>query len=337
MQRPQEALNVHAIDAMVQTLNAIESSPLTGSPIALVAMTGDSIDNTQRNELDNFLALFDGGTVRPGFRRAWVRGRAGGRLARRHLLETRRPARGGFVPARPRLSAGARPARARDAAARGDRHETPLAWVLRKPRRGLPGRRRRHARPAHAMAGSRKPIALPEGLDRETALETFVKRPEYFMTGASLEVTPDASRRPITRMEFVEAHHGSGRHGFTDRNRTDGTAYYVHDTPLGPIHHARHRLCRRVGPTGASTRLSCTGWNEGSRRCTRRSGRETGPRCARSTTTVSWWCCRITATTCWPTRGRRKATMRCSSCCCDSGTWCSGSTATFTPTGSRRV
>src|SRR5260370_19951559 len=51
--------------AMVQTMNTIESSPLTGRPIALVAMTGDSIDNTQRNELDNFLALFDGGTVQP--------------------------------------------------------------------------------------------------------------------------------------------------------------------------------------------------------------------------------------------------------------------------------
>jgi len=65
MQRPQEALNVHAIDAMVQTLNAIVSAPLAGSPVTLVAMTGDSIDNTQRNELDNFLALFDGGTVQP--------------------------------------------------------------------------------------------------------------------------------------------------------------------------------------------------------------------------------------------------------------------------------
>ncbi|HXJ48544.1 MAG TPA: hypothetical protein VNF91_05180, partial [Candidatus Acidoferrum sp.] len=55
MQRPQEALNVHAIDAMVRTLNAIEGGPLTGSAISMVAMTGDSVDNTQRNELDNFL------------------------------------------------------------------------------------------------------------------------------------------------------------------------------------------------------------------------------------------------------------------------------------------
>src|SRR5258708_14188438 len=80
------------------------------------------------------------------------------------------------------------------------------------------------------MAGSRKPVALPDGLDRETALGTFVKRPEFFMTGAFVEVTPDAARRPITRTEFVEALHDSGRHGFTGKNRSEGTAYYVHDT-----------------------------------------------------------------------------------------------------------
>src|SRR5258708_34380597 len=50
------------------------------------------------------------------------------------------------------------------------------------------------------------------------------------MTGALVEVTPDAARRPITRTEFVEALHDSGRHGFTGKNRSEGTAYYVHDT-----------------------------------------------------------------------------------------------------------
>ena len=230
MQRPHEALNVHAIDAMVQTLNTIEASPLTGSPIALVAMTGDSIDNTQRNELDNFLALFDGGTVRPdsgapGYEGVQAAGWPGdicwkpegpedGDVFQRDL---------GFPRAPGMLERAMRPLEASGMKRRwlgcyGNHEEVCQGVGVVTP--GL----------ARAMAGSRKPIALPDGLDRETALESFVKQPEHFMTGTSLEVTPDASRRPITRMEFVEAHHKSGRHGFTDKNRADGTAYYVHDT-----------------------------------------------------------------------------------------------------------
>jgi len=47
----------------------------------------------------------------------------------------------------------------------------------------------------------------------------FVRRPEAFMAGPDLPVTPDADRRPFTRGEFDAA------------IRQDGTGYYVHDTP----------------------------------------------------------------------------------------------------------
>jgi hypothetical protein len=83
---------------------------------------------------------------------------------------------------------------------------------------------------AKAMTGSRKPVALPEGLDPDQALERFVRQPEFFMTGRSLGVTPDSERRPISRHEFVEMHHKSGPHGFSAQNRAEGTAHYVHDT-----------------------------------------------------------------------------------------------------------
>ena len=65
MFRAQEALNVHAIDALVQTINRISGGPLTGRPLELVAMTGDAVDNVQRNELAAFMALLDGGLVQP--------------------------------------------------------------------------------------------------------------------------------------------------------------------------------------------------------------------------------------------------------------------------------
>ena len=231
MQRPHEALNVHAIDTMVRTLNGIEVAPVTGSPLELVAMTGDSIDNTQRNELDNFLALFQGGLVRPdsgapGYEGVqaiewpddvcWKPdGASDSDVFRREM---------GF-PQVPGLL--------------GRAIQSFEATGFRRPWLGCYGNHEEVCQGvgivtpalAKAMAGSRKPLALPPGVDRDTALETFVHHPEFFMTGAFLEVSPDPARRPISRAEFVDAHFKAGAHGFSEQNRADGTAYYVHDTP----------------------------------------------------------------------------------------------------------
>lgn len=230
MQRPHEAMNMHAIDAMVRTLNAIDAAPVTGAPLGLVAMTGDAIDNVQRNELTNFLTLLDGGMVHPdsgapGYEGVqavewpddicWKPdGPADGDAFRRDL---------GF-PQAPGLI---------------DRAIQPFeATGLRLPWLGCHGNHEEVCQGmgivtpalAKAMVGSRKPVAPPPGLNADTAVDTFIERPEFFMSGDTLEVTPDGNRRPITRSEFVEAHYASGAHGFTEQNRRDGTAYYVHDT-----------------------------------------------------------------------------------------------------------
>ncbi len=231
MQRPHETLNIHAIESMVRTVNGVDAAPVAGGPLQFVAMTGDAIDNTQRNELSNFLALLDGGTVRPdsgapgyeGVQAAgwpddicWKPdGPRDGDVFQREL---------GF-PQVPGLL---------------DRAVEPFqAARLRVPWIGCYGNHEEVCQGvglvtpalARAMIASRKPLALPPGLDRDRALETFVQRPELYMSGPSMEVTGDSTRRPISRGEFVESHVLSGGHGFTQLNRTDGTAYYVHDTP----------------------------------------------------------------------------------------------------------
>jgi hypothetical protein len=71
VQRPQEALTPHAVDATLRTVNALRG-PATGLPPALAVTTGDAIDNAQWNEVQAFLTLFDGGLVvtdsgRPGY------------------------------------------------------------------------------------------------------------------------------------------------------------------------------------------------------------------------------------------------------------------------------
>ncbi|HYA51276.1 MAG TPA: hypothetical protein VEG33_08905, partial [Streptosporangiaceae bacterium] len=65
VQRPQEALTAHAVDAMLRTLNALRG-PASRAPLRLAVTTGDAIDNAQWNELQAFLALLDGGPVAPG-------------------------------------------------------------------------------------------------------------------------------------------------------------------------------------------------------------------------------------------------------------------------------
>ena len=59
------------------------------------------------------------------------------------------------------------------------------------------------------------------------------------MAGPTVAITADPDRRCITRRDFVEAHFRPGSrpfgHGFSDGNRQDGTAYYVHDTPAARL------------------------------------------------------------------------------------------------------
>jgi metallophosphoesterase (TIGR03767 family) len=64
MFRPHELLQQHALAAMVDTINSLPCAPVSNDPFDVVIVTGDCVDNAQQNELDAYLALLDGGTVR---------------------------------------------------------------------------------------------------------------------------------------------------------------------------------------------------------------------------------------------------------------------------------
>jgi metallophosphoesterase (TIGR03767 family) len=74
--RPQEALTVQVAVTMVETVNELTSAPVTGAPIDTVLVTGDLTDNAQRNELDWYQTVIEGGTVSPrsgdDARSSWV-------------------------------------------------------------------------------------------------------------------------------------------------------------------------------------------------------------------------------------------------------------------------
>jgi metallophosphoesterase (TIGR03767 family) len=236
VQRPQEALTTHAVDATIRTLNAVRG-PVTGRAPDLAVTTGDAIDNAQWNELQMFLALFDGGLVAPdsgGPRYEGVQsldwpdeifwkpdgtGVAGPDVFRREF---------GFPHHPGVLQRALREFRSDGLAMPWlscfGNHEA-LNQGVGVQTEGI----------ARALVGDSKPMALHGEFDHDRALELFTVAPEVFMAGPARTVTPDPARRAITRQEFVEAHFrpGSrpGGHGFSQQNRQDGTAYYVHDTP----------------------------------------------------------------------------------------------------------
>jgi metallophosphoesterase (TIGR03767 family) len=61
--RSQEALIVHACEAMHRKAQTLRVGPVTGRPLDFAISTGDNFDNKQRNELDWFITLMDGGRL----------------------------------------------------------------------------------------------------------------------------------------------------------------------------------------------------------------------------------------------------------------------------------
>ncbi|HEY3084544.1 MAG TPA: metallophosphoesterase, partial [Candidatus Dormibacteraeota bacterium] len=195
----------------------------------IAVTTGDGIDNTQRNELTNLLALLDGGMVRPdsgapgyhGVQRADWPGEIFWKPDGAPDADPFQAALG--FPAHPGLL---------DEATRPFETEG-----LRIPWLGCYGNHEEVCQGvglvtpelARDFTGSRKPVGPPPGLDPERAVETFTDHPEVFMAGEWIEVPPDPDRRPISRAEFIDAHVKAGGHGFSDENRDRAPAYYVHD------------------------------------------------------------------------------------------------------------
>ena len=236
MQRAQEALNAHAIDAMVRTLNEVAGGPVTGGPLELVVFTGDGVDNVQGNELDAFIGLLEGGLVSPnsggpGYEGVQAAGWPDDFLWKPDGSEMGQDVHQsafGFPQIPGLIERALQPLQAAGLS---------LPWL------GCHGNHEEVCQgvgvvnPALAAATirTRKPLRLPDGLDPDRIVETFVARPEVFMTGPYVDVTSDPARRPFALDEFVDAHLRSrarpSGHGFSEENRERGTAYYVHDTP----------------------------------------------------------------------------------------------------------
>ena len=151
--RPQEALSTQVLAAAVRSVNALRPDA--------VLVTGDIVDSAERVELDQALAVLDGGRVDPD---TGARGYDGVQAA----VEPRRP----LLPARDRRPAPPGHARRRAAAVPLARARRPVVPGARQPRRARPGRDAadradRRGRDRHADGRGARPRPAPGPRRRE--------------------------------------------------------------------------------------------------------------------------------------------------------------------------
>jgi metallophosphoesterase (TIGR03767 family) len=225
--RPYELLNQHALASMVATIAESPFGPVSGAPFDVAIVTGDCLDNAQRNELDAYLALLDGGVSQlpydgvqsrdwadVGF---WCPDAVDGLWQRDRGF----PSYPGLVEAinEPLVSAG-----------------LGVGWLAVVGNHDVMRQGTAFSNPAleEIALGDQKADAVPVGFLPDDVLRAYIETPHAFNVGATTRsVRPDSGRRSITSSEFIGAHSSStvriDGHGFVPNQGGD----YVHD--LGEV------------------------------------------------------------------------------------------------------
>ncbi len=258
--RPQEMLTAHIAEAMVRAVNRVRVGPVTRAPLALALQTGDNSDNAQLNEVRWNIDLLDGSRVRPDSgdltRFEGVADSESQWYDTHYWHPDGTPAgasddfprsRHGFPVVPGLLDAARRPFEATGLA-------VPWYTAFGNHEALVQGNFPATLQLTLVAEGGLKLVSPPAGLSQDDLLRAVQGDYAGFLASLATTphvrpVTPDAQRRVLSRAEIVEEHFTSTGapqgHGFTERNRVDGTAYYTFDRGL-----VRFVVLDTVNPNG---------------------------------------------------------------------------------------
>jgi metallophosphoesterase (TIGR03767 family) len=225
-QRAHEILTVQTLESMIRRLRRIGVGPVTGVPFRFVVATGDNTDNEQLNELRWFVDTMDGGRVitpnSGGADYEGVQAESWGDGEYWHPdagVTDKYKTDYGFPDAPGLLQQALKPFRARGVGTR---------WIqcLGNHDGLVQGNVHRNEALNQVALGGAKFTGPPPAFDPCNPFENLLATP-------TTPVTADPSRRTLRRADYIEQmFHTTGTpvgHGFRQRNRTDGTAYFTWD------------------------------------------------------------------------------------------------------------
>jgi metallophosphoesterase (TIGR03767 family) len=257
--RAHEMLSAQVSESMVRAMNRVGCGPVTGAPIAFTMATGDNVDNTHHNEVRWQIDLLDGERVRPDSGDLTKYEGVADQVAYDpHYWHPDGAPSGQIVdfphatygfPVVPGLLDACR----RQFRATGLR--TPWLTTFGNHDGLVQGNLPSSPTVAGLATGAVKFIDLPPGTDIiSLAIGLQKLDPAAFATlfeGPHRLVTPDADRRPLSRLETIQEHFDtSGRprgHGYGRSNLSTGNAYYAFDHGI-----VRGLVLDTVNPYGGS-------------------------------------------------------------------------------------
>lgn len=236
--RANEILTTHVLTAMVDTINEIETAPLTGSEIDAVVITGDMTDNAQENETQWYLNVLNGGAVQPASgdstKSEWV-GSQNVPFDKKYWhpdgaptgKEEDDPTRLFGFPKVPNLPEIAREKFNSSGLTKPwyavyGNHDLLLQGTVAPDQKLL-----------DLSIGDQRIVGLPKDFEIPKIKPSFAEvGPVWYLhdeTSPRQTITPDKKRRFNDASEFAKAHLATGDHGFTQWNVESNRAHWTKD------------------------------------------------------------------------------------------------------------